>query len=750
MRLTLRTLLAYLDNVLDPADAEQLGAKIRDSEFATGLKQRIQSIIVKPRMGAPKLDAKGLTGDANNVAEYLDSSLPPDRVGDFERVCLESDVTLAEAAACHQILTLVLGKPADVPVGLRERMYALNMEPTVAVASAVSTSTTPAGVHKPPPAPPPTEAELPTPPPVKPPLEVPDYLRTGRSSFWPALAVVAAILLLGVGLLRAMGPFDSTHPLARTLGFGGTEVVEAPPTEPTPPVITPAPTPLDDQRDPAETDTVPPVPPAPIERSDAIPPEPATPQDDALPIQPDDLPPMPAADAVPPAERAPPVRPASPDNLPNDPAVIGSATPPAGRPDTLPPEAMPDEAAAPAVEPRDTPPPPPATADVGRFVSDEHVLARYDATNRIWTRAAPRSLLTAGERLVALPMYRPQLALASGAQLTLVGESAIVLAPPREGRSVVLVDYGRLLVDSVGMAGSQIEFNLTGLKGVATLSDPDSSLAIEVRPYLPPGSDPENPATPAIPVVDLFATRGSVVWQEEGHEPVVIPTNFGRTYIGSTPPATSGPFKAPEWSDSRSVSSLDRDTALAMEELLSVEKPLTVSLQEQMQDRRAEIRALAARSLVALDQFEPIIKDLGDNRQYSFWFSELDTLREAIARGPETAAGVREAIARIRPEVAESLYRLLWGYSPEQLARGEDQQLVKFLESPDMDIRVVTFDNLRRITGVLLLYRPERRVEQNKLAIQKWKERLKEGGIVYKVQPSPLPQRTPLERMPPE
>ena len=125
MRLTLRTLLAYLDDTLEPHEIKEIGQKVAESDAAQELVARIKQITRRRRLTTPPANGPGARFDANTVAEYLDNELSTDLVAELEKTCLESDVHLAEVASCHQILTLVLGEPALVPPTARERMYGL-------------------------------------------------------------------------------------------------------------------------------------------------------------------------------------------------------------------------------------------------------------------------------------------------------------------------------------------------------------------------------------------------------------------------------------------------------------------------------------------------------------------------------------------------------------------------------------------------------------------------------------------------
>jgi len=713
MRLTLRTMLAYLDNVLEPNEAEDLGRKIRDSKFAGDLMQQIRSVSSKVRMDAPKLDGKGMGNDANTVAEYLDSALPQDRVGDFERVCLESNKHLAEVAGCHQILTLVLGKPAEVPETLRDRVYSLGLAaPDDESKPLVVVKGKPSAAVK-------AKSNGHAPPVIHAAAEVPDYLRAGRSlSLWQFLGAVAAVFLVAALVLRLMGPFNNKHPVLQLMD-GSSTVADASTTS----AVTPTPA-----ADGSATK-------APEAGSSTTP--------------------SAAADRQSP-ESAPLVTPA-PDPTTAEATGASDVTEPRPKAAAIP--AIPDVAAAETREPMpkplpaapEAPKPPepmpdPVAIDVGRFISDEQVLA-HQGKDGTWLRVPARAVLSAGERLVALPACRPQIALASGVQVTFSGESSVQLGELNEkGASRMAVDFGRLLIVTVGAAGAQVELDLGGVRGVVTLVDADSAVAVSVKRFLPPGADPDS--MPPIPVVEIFNTYGRVAWDEADKPRVEIPTNQVRIYAGVDPPDNYGPFTSPDWIDPKSIVPIDRESQAVLERLLVGDKPLNLSLAETLEHRQVNVRSLAARCLAILDEFEPLLKELNDPRQYSFWNGEFVTLRQCLQRGPESAARLKATLERLRPDEAAELYRLLWGYSEDQLAKEEAASLVKQLESEHMDVRVLAIQNLMTITGAMEFYRAEKKPEDSRAAIQAWRSRLAKMNITYKIAPAAIEPYKPLDKPP--
>jgi hypothetical protein len=123
MRLTLRTLLAWLDDTLSPGEVREIGKQVAESPYAQELVERIQRVTRQRRLTVPS--SSGPDGaDPNLVASYLDNELDQDLVPEYEKLCLTSDVHMAEVASVHQILSLV-GQKAKVPSEAKNRMYHL-------------------------------------------------------------------------------------------------------------------------------------------------------------------------------------------------------------------------------------------------------------------------------------------------------------------------------------------------------------------------------------------------------------------------------------------------------------------------------------------------------------------------------------------------------------------------------------------------------------------------------------------------
>ena len=202
MRLTLRTLLAWLDDTLPPAEVRQIGQLVNESPFAKDLVDRIQKVSRQRRLTVPPASGPEAI-DATLVASYLDNELSPEAVAELEKRCLTSPVHLAEVASVHQILSLI-GQKAKVPPEARHRMYHLvtgRERVSAKVPRAFAPAAEPAAAVLPPWRPPA--------PPKKPALE----------RYGPAAAVVGLIGVLAWAAQAVVGPADQ----------GGTRaVVEGP------------------------------------------------------------------------------------------------------------------------------------------------------------------------------------------------------------------------------------------------------------------------------------------------------------------------------------------------------------------------------------------------------------------------------------------------------------------------------------------------------------------------------------------
>jgi len=123
MRLTLRTLLAWMDDTLPPSRVREIGNQVSESPFAQELVERIHRVCRQRRLTVPRSSGPEAI-DPNLVAGYLDNDLNAEQVAELETQCLNHDVCLAEVASVHQILSL-LGQRAKVPTEVKERMYQL-------------------------------------------------------------------------------------------------------------------------------------------------------------------------------------------------------------------------------------------------------------------------------------------------------------------------------------------------------------------------------------------------------------------------------------------------------------------------------------------------------------------------------------------------------------------------------------------------------------------------------------------------
>lgn len=766
MRLTLRTLLAYMDGVLESEDAEEIARKVEESEFATGVVHRTRDVVRRLRLGAPPLEPRGKGLDANSVAEYLDNTLSSDRVTDFEKLCLESDVHLAEVAACHQILTYVLGSPADIEPDTRQRMYELVgtpgkdrpaeapaqdadlNRPMTAAARRAAAAAAANGAPRDD-----TDGQAVSPQRDRP--EVPDYLRdpppapkTGR--------VLAIVLLLVVGAAIVIGSQPAWLP--NFLKFGPAQDVALKDKEDSNANQGDTGKSPDDantdnsgapQGNHAESNTT--------ESNGAARPE-GSPElrqpDDANQVGRGDgsgngtgdhlvnpIPPLPDADttnhndttnhgansnaaANPPANNDAANNAAGNAGSADGGNVANNAGSTGGNGEVVDPN-LPGNIPLPVVTPR----------EAGVLSSTESVLLRFGGNPPSLTRVPPKGKVFTNEPLVSLPDFRNVISFADGVSLDAVGETHFELEPVGAETDIprIRLEDGRIVLTTVGAINKQLRIRTGNLEYALTFLQPGSVLAISAQRVRQEGGVPDEQAAPYELVVSAVA--GKTVWESFARGGR-WELSAGQQWAQQAGP--SDPFVAsvspPDWVSNMGISPLAAKATEPLEVHIRGELAVRArqALLEMVSSNRIEVSALATRCLAAIDDFAPVIESLDDERYRSYWDDQVASLQAAVARSPESASLVNIALQTNRSEDAPELYRMLWGYTATDLRDGgHAQKLVEYLSHDDLDFRLLASWNLKRITGIdTIIYRPEGSPNARQRAATQWRLKLDAGQIV--------------------
>ncbi|PHY00560.1 MAG: hypothetical protein CK530_04735 [Planctomycetaceae bacterium] len=784
MRLTLRTLLAWLDNLLPPPQQKQLSEKVAASPVAAELVERIRRIGELASLSAPRPDGRGLGDDANSVAEYLDNILLPERLEAFERVCIESDLHLAEVTACHTILADVARDPQAaaaflIPLdeaGRGQLLKAINRRVAATVAGeqrhALKTSARElrmavSGDSTAQPRGEPVLGDAILFDPLQPITPAKARRLSPRQSSRGAwmLAIVALLLLVILGAVfvwsinfseprsRAVPlpnanaqPSDQANEqadLGETQGETATGSDSHEPTNHPAEGVDQIPKPVNIEVDPVASAAR-----AAEEQQAAepVPSPPVTVEEVALELRPSKTPindspvmEIPLRDetvAVPLATTLPGIDDALPPTVPLGDA-LAIAAPAAG-------------IAAAVTAPADRAAPPAA-----RFVGVESMLLHRIQGNDgpQWVPLIADEVLGIREDLLVPPGFYPDLTV-SGSVIRFLPGTRAALSFDADSTPRIEIIFGRAIVRVT--QATRMGIIAAGVCGTVT-SGLTHPVAIYVELDRVAGSIPAEDS--ASVRAGIIATTGGFVWQQSpasGQSAQVggglltgikaeskLEAGSAIEWNGHKPAVArvSRLQELPDWTGSAPRRDYrEKEACDALFQKAAQTPPLLKALQEMALDRKVENRLAAVQTLSLVGEYDDLVKLLCDDtpqdklRDQQWVTLEQATVPLALCRGAHAAAKLKKAIqAHAPPGKPDILFAMACGFSDSDLLDGADRRLVDALEDSELVVRRYAIKCLNEIAAPSdvdrLRYQPDHSPESRRTGASWWRSQVEKGLV---------------------
>lgn len=745
MRLTLRILLAHMDENLSPEDASIIEQKITGSEYATALRKKIQDVSRHPTLPAPSVtDHSGQNAgiqNANATAEYLDNEMPEEAVKEFEKVCLASDMMLAEITCCHQILNLVLREPADVDPEIRLKMYKLAADQERAVQTGRKAEENDF-----------SDILLSAPVPVS------------RSQRLLRAIIGACMILLVLWGAGRMMPGSS-------YGRFISHFLPGIPDEST------------DTEEKSDISDVPKM--KNIESSDISEPEkksdtkPVESVENSVPDTSDknssknvSVSEQPISDRDPsdPYESAPPKNevgtleaeveektPSSADTESPIPVVPGveSISDSRSKPEE---NVMKEASSVPAESPLPEKKNSTELSEVpmgesekkgwglsklnptqmARVESDNAkvlVVSNKSRDNDSWVRALGSASIPADSLITSFPSYDTTVKISDQILITMMDGAQMKLNPVESMKnpSVTLI-FGKFRIIASSTAGSDdmevIHVHFPNNPGTLILNGADSDIALEVYRELgnvTPERKTVGPEDPLHPVrVNLYVLKNFVSFQVNTlEEPFALKgpcqLSLDRQPLNPTRMQNS---EFPTWLGGTKLP----DSVVRASRILATRlgtRPLEQTLLEISDEdtKNRDLNWLAVRCLSYIGNYSALITSLENPEKVKQWDDCIQELRSAIARSDEQARKVRTSLMHYAQQ-PQRMYAMLWKYDAIRLSRPLGLELVEALNHDTLAIRILADWNLRRMRtgGKAINYLPTAPVEKRSESVERWKK----------------------------
>lgn len=721
MRLTLRTLLAYRDGVLDPKDAAVLEAKIMDSSTAKQISQRITDEMKNRKLAPIPVDAREFGFEANMVAEFLDDTIAMETLPEMERKCLENNTLLSEIGSCHQILSRALSIPAPISSALRQRIHDLPNNQTVKSFSDAGGRIRRFDSGSPPQS---TSARsdtdslstaiaMPSSKTVRKSngelrgsgielndglgRQVPEYL-IGNDRSWikkTALGVILLASLVVVGAI-AIGPIERVQNLLRK-----SEVAKVVPEEKLTEAV------ANEKELTAKLST--------SKQEETVSSDPK--EMDVSIVESSEAPPAPPASLNSDAKK---LVPSSPDVLKSPVPVVSDSI--SKQPTPVPGNRMqwlPDSKES-------------SEMIVLKFGSAE------TGTVPSWRRMHAGEFVGLGERIVVPPTQRTEVRVEPGIRLLCAGENDLEQS---KGDTIPKVEIrsGQFFVFATPDA-KEISLDCNGLFLSIKFSSADGGCALEIQnDWSSLTNEMAQAGTLAsTSVVRLIGVQGEIAYSSKDIDGA---KDNGTLSVGQIIHWKGGKSSGvlelaeePWWFRTSVARPIDQLAAKALQRVLIDKGPgaIDTELSEHMSPlRKYELTvALAARTRIMQGRYDGLFEPDGVFNRGSLhihWASLFSQLAQSMGRD-ENKLALADAIRRAAPDRAGTLFSLLALPTQEQLVAGSDKLLVDSLSSPQLDERVIAFQQLKQITGKTLMYHPDKNPAEG---AQQWRKLLAKNEIRF-------------------